>query len=94
MPTEQNNVVDMDQLERDVRATIKPPPPRDLDQYAPKPKHNPTPLQVIAHAITRLTWTDAEAMGSAIEKAKTDDGTLTAAIQAWAKDWEKMTEAP
>jgi hypothetical protein len=49
------------------------------------------PLQVIGHAITRLTWSDAVKMGEAIQ-AKLKEGELTAAIQEWAKDWESFND--
>jgi hypothetical protein len=50
-----------------------------------------TPLQVIGHAITRLTYKDAVKMGEAIQ-AKLKEGELTAAIQEWAADWEKFAD--
>jgi hypothetical protein len=49
------------------------------------------PLQIIGHAITRLTWADAVKMGEAIQ-AKLKEGELTAAIQEWAKDWESFND--
>jgi hypothetical protein len=49
-----------------------------------------TALQLIGHAATRLTWRDAEKMGQAIQAKMKDGGSLTAAIQAWAEDWEKF----
>lgn len=87
-----NNAVDLDQLERDVRAAVRPsqPLPDEITQYAPKRPSERMPLEIIAQAITRLTWADAEAMGKAIQdkaKANSDNDNLTSAIQAWAKDY-------
>jgi hypothetical protein len=48
-------------------------------------------LQAIAYSITRLTWREAESMGASIaDKMKKDGENLTAAIQAWAEEWEKF----
>ena len=63
-------------------------PPREV---APRER---TPLELIAAAICRLIWADAEKMGDAIASA-TKDTTLdakklTAAIQAWAAEAEKQ----
>ena len=81
--------VDLDRLEEEIR---QEPTAR---AYAPPRARQPEPplipLQVIAQAITRLTWADAEAMGTAIQGllAKEVSGTpqnLTAAIQSWASE--------
>jgi hypothetical protein len=87
--------VDLDELEsriHDAHESTAPVP------YAPRERVQHTSLQVIGHAITRLTWKDAVAMGDAIAaKIKKDVGTsdateLTRAIQAWAADWEKFAD--
>ena len=90
--------IDMDRLERDVRNGIRgalvvesdalPPPEEDVSYYAPKPKISErSPLQIIAHAITRLTWREAVAMSEGIKKhTKTGSDDLTGGIQDWAKE--------
>ena len=92
--------VDLDKLREDI-LTTRPeqnthPSPQQLayDSYAPRPTGEPqektyTPLQVIGHAITRLTYKDAVNMGEAIQ-ALLKEGELTAAIQEWAADWDKF----
>lgn len=89
-----SNAVDLDQLERDVRATVRrehpEAMPREVAQYANRPSER-MPLEIIAQAITRLTWTEAEAMGAAIH-AKLGTGEdvaphITKAIQAWASTY-------
>ena len=79
--------VDLDMLEQEIRS--EPTAPR---AYAPRETREhpqPTRLQVIAHAITTLTWSEAVKMGDAIKiKLPEGSGDLTAAIQEWAKDWE------
>lgn len=92
-----SNAVDLDQLERDVRATVvrnmpSQSLPPDVTQYAPKRPQERMPLDIIAQAITRLTWTDAEAMGGGIAAALEKESdvakrSLAAAIQAWASDY-------
>jgi hypothetical protein len=90
-PPEQSPV-DLDELED----TIKTYNDRSAAQpRRPVEKPQPTRLQIIGHAVTTLTWAEAEAMGRAIEaKLSIEDGrimaktSLTAAIQDWAKDWE------
>jgi hypothetical protein len=88
------NPVDLDRLEQDLTDNGKYPE----RAYAPKsaPPKTPaayTPIQAIAHAITMLTWKEAEEMGAAIQ-GKIKDGSsttltgLTSAIQAWAGEWE------
>lgn len=77
--------VDLDQL----RAAIEDEP--GPAQYAPKRPQERMPLEIIAQAITRLTWADAEAMGTGIAAALEKESdvakrSLAAAIQAWAKD--------
>ena len=97
--------VDLDELEarihdaREAHEAASPPyvtpgirEPRERVQH--------TPLQVIGHAITRLTYKDAVKMGEEIFKKITRDvadgaptaAELTAAIQAWAADWEKFAD--
>jgi len=85
--------VDLDRLADEIRHTTKPP----AIAYAPpevrqtqKPSY--TPLQVIGHAITRLTWMDAEAMGDAVKDQQKEGITLTAAIQNWAAKWEQWSD--
>jgi hypothetical protein len=89
--------VDLDELEariHDAHESIAPVP------YAPRERVQHTPLQVIGHAITRLTYKDAVKMGEEIFKKITRDvadgaptaAELTAAIQAWAADWEKFAD--
>jgi len=71
-------------IEQEIGAVV-----RTRRAYPPEPQpRERTPLELIAAAITRLTWADAEKMGDAIASA-TKDGALdakklTAAIQAWA----------
>jgi hypothetical protein len=80
--------VDLDELEariHDAHESTAPVP------YAPRERVQHTPLQVIGHAITRLTYKDAVKMGEAIQ-AKLKEGELTAAIQEWAADWEKFAD--
>ena len=86
--------VDLDELEsriHDAHESTAPVP------YAPRERVQHTPLQVIGHAITKLTWKDAESMGKAIAAKSENNGNidakaLTAAIQAWAADWEKFAD--
>jgi hypothetical protein len=78
--------VDLDEIEQ----TIRTPIPRQPALVPPVQAEAHTPLQIIAHAITRLTWADAEAMGEAIKSHLTGDIPITAAIQAWARGWEKF----
>ena len=89
--------VDLDELEsriHDAHESTAPVP------YAPRERVQHTPLQVIGHAITRLTYKDAVKMGEDIFKKITRDvadgaptaAELTAAIQAWAADWEKFAD--
>jgi hypothetical protein len=67
----------------------RPPKPAEPVPTGPKPSEL-TKLQIIAREITRLTWHDAEAMGKGIgakeTKGESTAGTLTAAIQAWARE--------
>ena len=72
--------VDLDKLREEIGEAPRVPKEKS---YAP--------LQVIGHAITRLTWADAVKMGEAIQ-AKLKEGELTAAIQEWAKDWESFND--
>ena len=96
--------VDLDKLREDI-LTTKPdhnhPSPQEValaawppqvEVRAPREKSPFTPLQVIGHAITRLTYKDAVKMGEAIQ-ALLKEGELTAAIQEWAADWEKFADA-
>jgi hypothetical protein len=70
----------------------------ELNAAAPMPTREPrerdyAPLQLIAHAITKLTWREAVTMGKAIAAKGTDgnnSGDLTAALIAWAEDWENF----
>ena len=74
--------VDLDKLREEIGEAPRVP-------YAKEKSY--APLQVIGHAITRLTWADAVKMGEAIQ-AKLKEGELTAAIQEWAKDWESFSD--
>jgi hypothetical protein len=47
-----------------------------------------TPTQIIGHAISRLTYAEAVAMGRKIEAIQNGEKDLTAAIQEWASGWE------
>ena len=86
--------VDLDELEDTIRTY------NEQRNSAPAPRRpverpEPTRLQVIGHAITTLTWAEAEAMGKAIQSrlGAEPSGTaqnVTAAIQDWAKDWESF----
>ena len=73
--------VDLDQLSKDL---IEPGRPVRVD----RPKFTPT--QVIGHAITMLTWREAEIMGAAIQALIKDGTSLTAAIVQWAEKWEEL----
>jgi len=87
--------VDLDQLEEQIADVRRTPPPA-IPAYNGNGgsanlgySRTHSPLQVIAHAITRLTWTDAEKMGTEIKlKLTAEPANITAAIQEWAKDWE------
>jgi hypothetical protein len=96
-PLRKPTAVDLDELEariHDAHESTAPVP------YAPRERPAHTPLQVIGHAITRLTYKDAVKMGEEIFKKVTKDeaaktanhAELTAAIQAWAADWEKFAD--
>jgi hypothetical protein len=98
-PLRKPTPVDLDELEariHDAREATSPTP----IPYAPRERVQHTPLQVIGHAITRLTYKDAVKMGEEIFKKITRDvadgapnaAELTAAIQAWAADWEKFAD--
>ena len=84
--------VDLDELEARIHEAQESSP----TPYAPRERPAHTPLQVIGHAITRLTWKDAESMGKAIEallaKETGSPQNVTGAIQAWAQDWEKFVD--
>ena len=95
--------VDLDELEARLHhahegSTSAPSVPYPTREPRERPAH--TPLQVIGHAITRLTYKDAVKMGEEIFKKITRDvadgaptaAELTAAIQAWAADWEKFAD--
>ena len=75
--------LDFARMEREITETV--PPPID---YTPKKTH--TALQIIAHGITQLRWRDAEGMGEAVKAKMKDGNSLTAAIQAWAEEWESF----
>jgi hypothetical protein len=64
-----------------------PTPTQDIPRFGMK-QHNT--IQVIGHAITRLTWSEAEKMGTGIQIKMKEGVTLAAAIQAWAAEWEKF----
>jgi hypothetical protein len=92
-PLRKPTPVDLDELEariHDAREATSPPyVTPGIREPRERPAH--TPLQVIGHAITRLTYKDAVKMGEAIQ-AKLKEGELTAAIQEWAADWEKFAD--
>ena len=67
-------------------AEIKPPERTDI--YRPKPQY--TPIQIIAHAITRLTWLEAEAMAKAVAEATGEGKSMALALQEWARGWEEF----
>jgi hypothetical protein len=80
----QHTPVDLDRLRDEIQRNTELP----QMEYAQREVREYTRLQVIGHAITTLTWSEAEKMGQAI---KSKDGeSLTAAIQTWAKDWESF----
>jgi len=79
--------VDLDHLEEEIHHTPLPAPARDWEEAV---RH--TPLQIIAHAITRLTWNDAERMGNEIKIGMNSDTSITSAIQAWAANWKKFDD--
>ena len=88
--------VDLDELEARLHEAHGGTSPAPVP-YAPRERPAHTPLQVIGHAITKLTWKDAESMGKAIAAKSENNGNidakaLTAAIQAWAADWEKFAD--
>jgi hypothetical protein len=81
---------EMTSLPRSQRGQATRAPSEDK-HYAPpavREREDHTAVQIIAHAITRLTWKEAEKMGVAIQDKVKDGGPLTAAIQAWAAEWE------
>src|SRR6516164_1717555 len=93
--------VDLDELEARIHEAHEgTSPPSAYDPRPPRERVQHTPLQVIGHAITRLTYKDAVKMGEDIFKKITRDvadgaptaAELTAAIQAWAADWEKFAD--
>jgi hypothetical protein len=85
------NVVDFERLEEEMgqHMTPLPAPSYDVPRFGTD-QH--TTLQVIGHAITRLTWKDAEGMGAGIQVKMKEGGSLAAAIQAWAEEWEKFND--
>jgi hypothetical protein len=91
MKVAQVHPVNLDHLEEEIRRT--PVPETD---YTPLPRRELAPvldhtaLQIIAHGITRLTWKDAENMGTSIQTKLKDGASLTSAIQAWAEGWESF----
>ena len=99
-PLRKPTAVDLDELEARLHhahegSTSAPSVPYPTREPRERPAH--TPLQVIGHAITKLTWKDAESMGKAIAAKSENNGNidakaLTAAIQAWAADWEKFAD--
>lgn len=78
--------LDFDQMERDLQNDLKAVTVRRTEKRTPD--HDATAVQIIAHGITCLTWKDSEAMGNAIQAKMKDGASLTAAIQAWAEEWE------
>lgn len=88
--TAQEPPIDFEQMEREIQRSIAKSP--EPENYAPK-ENRWTPIQAIAYGITKLTWKEATAMGDAIQ-SKIKDGSagsnLTAAIQAWAEEWETI----
>ena len=62
---------------------------RIVEEYR-KPRF--TPIQIIAQAISKLTWTEAEAMGTAVADSIKEGKSVAAAIQEWAKNWEKFND--
>ena len=63
---------------------------RIVEEYRPKPRF--TPIQIIAQAISKLTWTEAEAMGTAVADSIKEGKSMAAAIQQWAKNWENFND--
>jgi hypothetical protein len=87
-----------DEIAEHLRTKYSPPMPLDLNEapaevrrFAQKYLRDAdTPLQLIAAAITGLTWRDAETMGAGIQAKIKPDGTLTGlttAIQEWAETY-------
>ena len=90
-----NHPVDLDRLANEIEdasaeihRTATPPPPSYSAEE--EPRHQHSALQLIAHAATRLTWREAESMGTSIQSKFKEGVSLTAAIQSWAEDWEKF----
>ena len=73
--------LDFAKLEREITS---PPPVNFVDRKAK------TAVQIIAHGITQLRWRDAESMGESVKAKMKDGNNLTAAIQAWAEEWESF----
>ena len=86
--------VDLDELQDRLKG--------EVSAYAP-PAQRPaaaqsayTPLQLIAHAMTKLTWREAEVMGLAIRAKMSEsigqgaEPALTAAMIQWAEGWESF----
>jgi hypothetical protein len=90
--------VDLDRLEDEIGTAVeehRTRVPRERQDHTKEPEY--TRLQIIGHAITTLTWSDAVKMGEAIQSmlAQEPSGSvqnITAAIQKWAKDWEKFID--
>jgi hypothetical protein len=78
-----------DTIESDIHEEVHGPRPAIFTPVRPQGK---TALQQIAIAACRLTWREAEQMGSTIQMKMKDGMSLTAAIQAWAADWEKFED--
>lgn len=80
--------IDFDRMEREILEGT-PLPPTPFHYPEPVAVHH-TAVQIIAYGISRLTWKEAEKMGAAIQIKMQDGITLTAAIQAWAEEWESF----
>lgn len=74
--------VNLDQLEHEIH-DVRIPTPQLIARHD-------SAAQIIAQAIINLTWRDAEAMGEGIKGKMKDGESLTAAIQAWAAEWESF----
>lgn len=78
--------IDFAKLEREITQTPLPP----LEYTPPVRPVAHTAVQIIAHGITQLRWKEAEAMGTAVAAKVKDGSSMTAAIQAWAEEWESF----
>jgi hypothetical protein len=62
----------------------------EINEELPHSTLSHSAIQIIAHAITRLSWRDAESMGKAIQDKQKDGISTTEAIQVWAEEWESF----